>query len=289
MLGLEQRLRELLPERIYGLFLELERGKRVCAEELRLRLGYPPAYVAPDGEKSLGGEPVTESEIARVLDRASRSSLHSVQRELRQGYIHAGGGVRIGVCGIVTGNGGIEGLRDMSSLAIRLPHELRGAGAEIMPFLRPFESSVLIISPPGLGKTSFLRELIREASASGKRVCLCDERGEVAALWRGRASFELGEHTDILSGAAKAEGIMMLLRAMNPQIIALDEISAAADAKAIEQAAYCGCAIFATAHGRSLEQLRRHRHYAELLELGVFEKAVIISGGQRRSYEAVDI
>ena len=289
MLRTEQRLREILPERIFSLFSSLERGKKERVEELRLRLGASPGIILPDGAACVGGAAVTETEIAHILDRASRSSLHSVQRELRQGFINASGGIRIGVCGMAAGGTAIEAIRDVSSLAIRIPHELRGAGAEIMNDLRPFNNSVLIVSPPGVGKTSFLRELIREASENGRRVCLCDERGEVAAMWRGRASFSLGTNTDVLSGVPKAEGIIMLLRSMNPQIIALDEISAAADAEALEQAAYCGCTIFATAHGRNVEELARRRHYANLLNMGMFEKAVVISPGEKRHFEVVDI
>ncbi len=289
MLPAWERLLEILPGSIRTELVGIEKTMLLRAEEIRLRLFHPPTLLLPEGERKMGKEPVGEAEIAHVLDRASRSSLHSVQRELRQGFISAGGGIRLGVCGTVSGNGATEGIRDVSSLAIRIPHEVRGAGEEIMDRLKPFDSSVLIISPPGGGKTTFLRELIRVASDSGKRVCLCDERGEVAASWRGKPGFELGEHTDILSGAPKAEGIMMLLRAMNPQIIALDEISASADAGALEQALCCGAEVFATAHGRSLEELKRRRHYKALLDMGLFKKAVIISGRGRRCYEVVDI
>lgn len=280
---------ELLPERIRRELSHFDKSVLGRAEEIRLRTGFMPTLLLPEGEKRFGTEAVTVDELRFVMDRASRSSLHSVQQELRQGFITAPGGVRLGICGTAAGSGSVEGIRDVSSAAIRIPHEVRGAGGEIMAALKPFERSILIISPPGGGKTTFLRELIRNASNSGKRVSLCDERGEVAALWRGRPGFDLGEHTDVMSGAGKAEGVMMLLRAMNPQIIALDEISAASDAEAVEQAAYCGAAIFATAHGTSVEQLKRRRHYRALLEGGCFEKAVIISGREKRSYEVVDI
>ncbi len=284
-----EQLGELLPLGIKNTLRTIPDEIHDRAEEIRLRRAYPPCALFPEGERSLGTSEVSENDIAFVLDRASRSSLHSVQGELRQGFISAGRGIRIGVCGSVSSSGGIESFRDVSSLAIRIPHEVRGVGGEVMERLFPFESSVLIISPPGGGKTTFLRELIRRASTSGKRVSLCDERGEVAAMWRGRAGFDLGPHTDVLSGADKARGIIMLLRSMNPQIIALDEISAAGDAEALEQAAYCGAAIFATAHGGNIHELRKRPHYRRLLDGGVFEKAVIISGRERRRYELVDI
>lgn len=275
---------ELVPEGIRKSLESLGERERRRAEEIRLRTGFPAGVLLPEGERRLGNA-VTAGDIAHVLDRASRSSLHAVQHELRRGFLCARGGLRIGVCGTMAG----ETLRDYSSLALRLPHEVRGAGAEIMGELRPFESSILIISPPGGGKTTFLRELIRNASESGRRVSLCDERGEVAAMWQGRAAFDLGPCTDVLSGAPKAEGVMALLRAMNPQIIALDEISAGADGAALEQAASCGAAVFATAHGAGVEEVRRRPHYARIFEMGIFQKAVVIGADARRSYRVVEL
>lgn len=275
----------LLPEGIAAPLRGLAPAQRCRGEEIRLRLGFPPSVAMPEGERSLGALPVTAADIAHVLDRASRSSLHAVQHELRQGFITAAGGLRIGVCGTVAG----ESIRDFSSLAIRLPHEVRGAGGEIMDALEPFTGSVLIISPPGGGKTTFLRELIRRASCAGARVSLCDERGEVAAVWQGRAAFDLGPHTDILSGVNKSEGIMMLLRAMNPDIIALDEVSAVADMAALEQAQSCGAAVYATAHGSGVEELRRRGCWARLLGAGMFHRAVLIEKGAERSYKLVDL
>ena len=286
--GLTEAL-ELLPEVLRGRFALLSGADRQRAEEIRLRRGYPPSLVLPEGEKSLGGGNVSAGDIAGVLERASRCSLHAYSHELRRGYITARGGVRVGVCGTAVGSGEVETLRDPSSLAIRIAKELPGAGAEIMDSLWPFDRSVLIISPPGGGKTTFLRELIKKASASGKRVCLCDERGEVAAMSRDGPAFDLGPCTDVLSGAAKGEGIMMLLRAMNPQIIALDEISAGTDREAVEQAAGCGAAIFATAHGSGVEELKRRPHYAGLLGVGIFERAEKREKGERRRDEVVEL
>ncbi len=285
MLRVQERLHQLLPRDM--LVSALGRGLE-RAEEIRLRMGYPASLLVEGREESLGGKEVDEQDIAFVLDRASRSSLHSVQSQLGQGFIQAGFGIRLGVCGCF-GETGIGSLRDVSSLAVRLPHELRGIGAGAMERLKPFDCSVLIISPPGGGKTSFLRELIRCASLSGQRVSLCDERGEVAAMWQGRSSFDLGPMTDVLSGTEKRKGIMMLLRAMNPRIIALDEISAEADGPALEQAICCGAHIFATAHGAGVEEIKRRRHYRRLIDDGLFQKAVIISGRDKRHYQVVDI
>ncbi|MBR5491090.1 MAG: stage III sporulation protein AB, partial [Oscillospiraceae bacterium] len=204
------------------------------------------------------------------------------------GYLHAGHGIRIGICGVYSEKGMVSA-GDISSLALRLPHEMKGIGAEAIESLRPFDSSILIISPPGGGKTSFLRELIRKTSEAGVRVCLCDERGEVAAMWQGVSSFDLGPMCDVLSGVEKRRGITMLLRSMNPRIIAVDEISAEYDGQAMKEALSCGAAIYATAHGKNLEELMKRPHYKQMISDGLFQKAVIISHGEKRTYEVVDL
>lgn len=281
-------LGEMLPGSIIDELEKIPCQMRWSAEELRLRTGVLPALLLPEGEKFFGEKETSRNDLAYILDRASRSSLHAVAGELRQGFISARKGIRIGVCGKV-GPTGIESFQDVSSLAIRLPHEVRGAGKDIIEKLFPFDRSVLVISPPGGGKTTFLRELIRSASESGKRVALCDERGELAAMWRGKSSFDLGCHTDVLSGALKAEGITMLMRSMNPQIIAVDEISAQADIESIGQAALCGAVLFASVHGSDLKEMRKRPKLRELLSSGIFQRAVIISGRERRHYEVVEI
>ncbi len=282
------RLEELLPLGIKNSFRTIPEEIRDKAEEIRLRTGVIPTLLLPRGELRFGNKEITWNDLAYVLDRASKSSLHSVARELRNGYISAGCGIRIGVCGRLC-SGGIESFQDVSSLAIRIPHEIKGVGAESIKALAPYESSVLVVSPPGGGKTTFLRELIRSASDKGKRVAVCDERNEIAAMWKGNSAFNLGCHTDILSGAGKAEGISMLMRSMNPEIIAVDEISAAEDIKAIEQAAGCGAVMFASVHGSDMRELRKRPALSELLALGIFRRAVLISGREKRSYELVNI
>lgn len=181
-------------------------------------------------------------------------------------------------------------MKDISSLNIRIPRHVKGVARYAIEKLFPFDSSVLIISPPGGGKTTFLRELIRNAADSGRRVAVCDERGELAAVRHGNNGFDLGRCCDVLTGVEKGEGIMMLLRAMNPQTIAVDEISDERDMAAIEKAIGCGVAIFATLHAAGLEHMKKRPAYARLLSMNMFEKTVIISGvGEERRYEVVEL
>ena len=277
----------LLPERIRRAAASLSAETRGAAEEVRLRCGAGPSLLLPEGETALAQCGAVHSEdLSEVLERTTGSSLHAHADELRRGFLIARGGVRIGICGTaVISGGGVSALRALSSLCIRVPRQIRSAGEKVLPALGG-GGSVLVLSPPGGGKTTFLRELVRYTAESGLRVSLADERGEVAAVWEGVPQFDVGRCTDVLTGAPKAEAAMLLLRAMNPQVIALDEITAREDIKAVAGIAACGVGVYATAHASSVDDLSRRPLYRDLMELGVFEKAVVIRGrGRSRSYE----
>ena len=273
----------LLPPALRQATAALPPGVRGRAEELRLRMGRPASLRLPEGERSLDVQ-VTAGLLSAVLENATCASLHAVEDELCRGFVSAPGGVRVGVCGTaVTEPGrGVRTLRDVSSLCIRIPRQISGAGASVIPALR--DSSVLILSPPGGGKTTFLRELVRTVSDAGVRVSLADERGELAGMYGGVPGFDLGRCTDVLTAAPKAEAAMALLRSMAPEVVAMDEISAPEDAAAIETLLGCGVRIFATAHAIAGEDLLRRPVYARLTERGAFQNLVRISGGQPRRY-----
>ena len=273
----------LLPQELANMALALPAALRRRTEEFRLRLGQLPTLLLPEGERPLAEAPVDRRTLQTVLEKATRASLHAHGDALRRGYLAAPGGVRVGVCGTAVTEQGIRTLRDFSSLSLRVPRELPGVGAAAAEAV--LERSVLIVSPPGGGKTSFLRELVRLASTRGRRVSLCDERGELAGVWEGRPQFQLGPCTDVLSGADKAEAALVLLRAMNPEIVAMDELASPEDAQAVEALSGCGVRVFATAHGDGLASLRRRPALRRLLEAGVFESCVLISGkGEGRAY-----
>ncbi len=267
----------LLPEDLRRRALALPEPVQTSGEEFRLRRGRPPTLLVRGAERRLREAPVDASELRGVLDRATGSSYHAVREELRRGFLGAEGGVRLGVCGDARAD-----VEAVSSLCLRIPRQIPEAGAGLLD--APGDESLLILSPPGGGKTTLLRELVRRSARRGRRVGLADERGEVAAVWRGAPQFELGESTDVVSFLPKAEAVLLLLRGMNPQVIALDEISDPADLEAVRRVAGCGVTIFATAHAASAAALRAMPRYRELLEAGVFRRAVVISGTDRRSY-----
>ncbi len=257
------------------------------AEEIRLRVGRPPGVVIAGRELFAGEETVARETLLHILERATGASLHASAPALRGGYISYQG-LRIGVCGeaVMTGDT-LTGLRAFSSLSIRIPHTELTGGARILDTLtEPEAGSILIASPPGVGKTSLLRALIRRAASVPQRVAVLDERNELSATISGRPFFDLGQGSDVLIGVPKSQGAMMALRGLNPDIIAMDEITKPADLSAVEEIAGCGVTLFATAHGRNLEDMRKRPLYRELLSLGVFGQLVTIRlRGEGRVYE----
>lgn len=265
-----------------------------AVEELRLRSGGGMYVVTGVGEEPLPGTRVERGDLEQVLDTVTGYSRYTAAETMRQGYLTAPGGFRLGLCGTTVLSGGIvTGYRDLSSISIRIPRQKRGLAEKLLPQLQGPSGlfSTLILSPPGGGKTTLLRDLVRCLSDSGGlRVSLVDERGELAAMYQGIPQLEVGRHTDVLDACPKAQGVPMLLRAMNPQVIAVDEVAVAEDVKALELAAGAGVALLATAHGASVEEVERKPLFASLLALGLFERAVsILRSDEGRAYRVEEL
>lgn len=266
-------------------------GRLSEAEEFRLRRGFPISVLLPEGEVEAGGPAVTEEHLRQTLENATQASAHTVLDKVRRGFVTLRGGHRIGLCGTaVCREGEIVTLRELSSLSIRVARQIRGQAVPLLPELTEGGRfvSTLILAPPGAGKTTLLRDLIRALSdgdgIAPHRVGVADERGEIAALWRGEPQLDVGRHTDVMDGCPKSEGLSILLRGMNPQVLAADEITDREDAGAMIQAAGCGVELIATAHGGGAGDLRRRPVYRELLSAGVFRRLVVIqrAGPARR-------
>lgn len=265
-------------------------------QEIRLRV-WEPLLIIYDNREFFVGESgrlntsmneiyvVTPEDIRNTLDFISRYSLYAYEDEIRQGFITIQGGHRVGIAGkVVMEENGIKTIRHISFLNIRLSHQVKGCGDELLSQIED-ESGVkhtLIISPPRCGKTTLLRDLIRLLSdgtkeRAGVTVGVVDERSEIGACYQGIPQNDLGKRTDILDCCPKAYGMLMLIRSMSPVVIAVDEIGSREDIEAIEYVINAGCTILATVHGNSIEDIRNKPVLRRLVEERIFERYVVLN------------
>lgn len=231
----------------------------------------------------------TASDIAKAAQLISGSSIYALEDEIRNGFITLRGGHRVGITGKAVLEGGrVRTIKNISGFNIRIAREISGAADKVMPYLFNRQTGVffhtLIISPPGCGKTTLLRDIIRnisngipELKIPGRTVGLVDERSEVAGCYQGVPQKDVGIRTDVLDACPKAEGMMMLLRAMAPKVIAADEIGRREDVAAVEEALNAGVGVLTTAHGKDREDLLRRPVLKCLLVRSIFERMVVLS------------
>lgn len=271
---------ELLPRYMKEKLYRLDKREMLAAEEIRLRAGSGLSVFSAGREIVVDAGKISSGELADIVCTASGASIHTVAANIREGFVTAENGHRIGICGTAAvKNGEICGINNYSSLSVRIAKEIKTA-AEGLPELINTGvriASLLIIAPPGGGKTTLLRDLVRRLSENGTRVALADERGEIAAMKSGVPTMDVGKCTDVMDMAPRAEAAMFLLRAMTPQVIAMDEISSERELAAAKAIAGCGTAILATAHG-SADDFKTKKRYRQLIEEGVFDSVVMING-----------
>ena len=287
----------LLPPHLRRPVERLDGTSQARAEELRLRAGRPLTLVCPEGERTVPGAeaPVRSMDLSLVLEIATQASAHTALERVRNGFFTVRGGHRIGICGSgVVRDGEVRNLRQLSSLAIRVAREVPGLSAAVLDRLWSggVLQSTLLLSPPGGGKTTLLRDLIRAVSdgegGPALRVGVADERGELAAMYQGEPQFSIGRQTDVLDGCPKAVALKLLLCENEEQ--AADEITAPEDAAALEMAANCGVSLLCTAHAGSLEELKARPLYRRLLDEGLFRRLVVIErAGRERRYQVVEL
>ncbi len=259
-----QELLEIIPLKIGR---ELRTDDTEYLTEIRMRIGCPPELVSGVDSRFLV-EQTTREDLHYCINAASKYSPWASE-SMSRGYLTAAGGHRIGICGqAVVQNGVVIGVKSIQSLCIRVARDYSGIAKRVLNYT----GSVLIIGPPGRGKTTLLRDTIRQISNAGTHISVIDERGE---LFPG-GYFQTGRRTDVLTGCLKPVGINMALRCMGPEAIAVDEITEAEDAQALVRAAWCGVRLLATAHCSSKEDLYKRSVYRPLIDSEVFHTLIVI-------------
>lgn len=277
-------------------------------EEIRVRVGQPVEFIHNSGTSYLrisenGGASETlykavMQDVTEMVNYISSYSLYAYKDELRQGYITVEGGHRVGMAGgAVMEQGRVVGIQPVTFLNIRIAHEKKGCADEVLPYIY-LENGIyntLFFSEPGAGKTTVLRDCIRQLSNGtgekpGMKVCVVDERAEIAASHIGVPQNDLGIRTDVLCGCQKSAGMQMLIRSMSPQVLAVDELGCEEDFCAVEQAAYSGCYVIGTIHARNVRELREKTHLQTWLDRGLFQRYIGIERGENgvRSYRIYD-
>lgn len=227
---------------------------------------------------------VTSRDTQRILQLMADFSLYAIEEEIRNGYITLKGGYRVGLAGKgVLEGGNIKTLKYINTFNIRITREIRGAADKVIPYIinNGRVLHTLILSPPQMGKTTLIRDIIRQISDgfpgfSGLKVGIVDERSEIAGCYQGVPQNNVGVRTDILDACPKATGIIMLIRSMSPQVIATDEIGRVEDVCAIEDALNAGIKIITTAHSHDLQDAMRRPILSSILDKKIFERILIL-------------
>lgn len=251
---------------------EVDKLGRECLLELRLRTGMLPELICKNGQTALS-RCAAKEDIIFTINAASKYSPWTADT-IAKGYITASGGHRIGICGHATVlEHKMIGISTPTSVCIRVARDFDGIAQSISGI----SGSTLIIGPPGSGKTTLLRDLIRCKSETGLgSISVVDEREEIFPQFNGQVCFESGKNTDILSGCSKAEGIEAVLRSMNPEYIAVDEITSQDDCEALLRAGWCGVDLLATAHAGSVNDLKSRPVYKPLIDKKLFTTVIIL-------------
>lgn len=269
---LPDELKELLPSD--GAWMD-----RV--EELRVRSGRPMQLKAA-GWAFLSARPVEPMELKHFADNLMNHSVYAWEEQLLSGYLTLKNGCRVGLSGrFGVRNGEICALQQIFGLNVRMARAFEGVANGILPFLsrKGRFLSTLILSAPGMGKTSLLRDLCRAVSDElGQTVCVADERGEIAGSWQGAPCFRVGLRTDVMEGVPKAQAMRMMTRSMSPEVLVTDELGDGTQADAAMEALMSGIALAATAHAGSFFQAKQKPGLARLMEAQAFERVVILSG-----------
>ena len=225
---------------------------------------------------------VFKSDIDAVINSATKNSLYAFMSELKQGYITAEGGIRIGVCGevVLDDSGGVQTIKNVCSLNIRIPHQIKNcAHTALCYILNGAVNSTLILAPPGAGKTTFLKDICDNISNDHRvyQTLICDERFEIASSYQGQLGSSVGAYTDVISGATKDFAFKFGIRNMKPDVVVCDEIITQNDAVSVLNCINSGVSVIATAHAKNIAEALGRKELKMLLEQKAFKVIVVLS------------
>ena len=257
-------------------------------EEIRIRVDKPIILKFSNDEKILNYNP-SQEEILLIIQNICENSIYSYQNQICKGYITINGGHRIGITGnVVFDNNKVINISYISSLNFRIAKQIKGAADNLLKYVLDVKNNniynTIIISPPGGGKTTILRDLIRQISTGIEyinykpiTVGVVDERGEIAAMHKGKCQNDIGIKTDVIDNIPKAIGMEMLIRSMAPQVICADEIGNEKDVQAINYAFCSGIKGIFTMHGNEMNDLQKNRNINKLLDEEIIERLIFLN------------
>lgn len=278
------------PNKIYQIFFNLFQENSKIAEELqeiRMRAERPIILKLRERDLILQYN-ITQAEILQIVERLCENSIYAYKNQICEGFITVKGGHRIGLTGsCVIENGKIINVKHISSLNFRIAREVLNCSTRVLREVIDIENksiyNTILVAPPGKGKTTMLRDIIRrlsngidEINFKGKTCGVVDERGEIAAMYKGIPQNDVGIRTDIIENVEKNQGIHMLIRTMAPEIIACDEIGSKEDVEAIHYALYSGVKGIFTMHGKNIEDIKNNKQIYELIENREIQKVVFL-------------
>jgi stage III sporulation protein AA len=287
MNGTDSEIIKILPARMRKELLSQEEIWS-NAQEIRVRAGKYLHIITAGEDREMhlkdSDSRINDEDMREMTEYIFGYSMYAHEEELRHGYLTLKGGHRVGITGeAVMEQGMVKRLKNISSFNIRISRQIKGAADHIMKYAG---KNLLLISPPRMGKTTLLRDILRQlADTPGENVGIVDERSEIAACYRGRPSNDCGERVDVLDGCPKAEGMLMLLRSMSPTVIGVDELGQYEDVEAVLRIVGSGVRIIATVHGDNMQQIQNKRVFAALFENQVFHYSLLIGKHEIKVYD----